>query len=100
MHELNKTLVDLVEFLASDFQAYSCKLNPTAKAHAPSESRALNDVSEILTDAECVSSASNATKDTSIDNIEELKRVMMKTKNEKKCKVTNKICAITKVIKK
>lgn len=36
-HELNKTLVDLVECLASDFRASCCKLNPTAAAYAPLE---------------------------------------------------------------
>ena len=51
VHKLNKTLVDLVEFLASDFHVSRRKLNPTATACAPSEKKISNDDSDITPDA-------------------------------------------------
>lgn len=73
-HEPNKTLVKLVEFLASDFRAFTFKLNSIAAACAPLENRISNNVSKSLIDAECMPSKSNTTKDTSIDDVAELKK--------------------------
>lgn len=59
-HELNKTLVDLVECLASDFRASCCKLNPTAAAYAPLENKTLKNVRETPIDVESAPLIDNA----------------------------------------